>query len=83
MPPEATQQQRVEHAWCMQLRGSQAFNFFLSELQKEWVIAHRELTAEVTDNREYQAGRLNSLDKALQLIEKKYQKLKPIVEVVQ
>jgi hypothetical protein len=75
--------QRTEHGWCVQLIGSQAFRFYLAELASKHAREHQEVCAEQPrGSREFHAGRLSALTEAMQLIDKRYAALKPLVEVV-
>ena len=78
----ADERVRVEHSWCLQLKGSQAFAFFLAEVEKRFKVAMREVCAEApSGSREFHAGRLSALTEAATLIEKKYAELAKQVEV--
>lgn len=79
---EATNQERVEHGWCLQLRQSQAFAYFLEGVQKRLSIAQREVCATHSPNRDFEAGRLSAFVEASQLIERRYLELRKVVEVV-
>lgn len=84
MSVEPTQRQRTEHGWLLQLRTSQAFAYYLSEVEKRAKLAMREVCAEdPKGTREFHAGRLSALTEAAALVEKKYKELKPLVEVVE
>jgi len=75
---------RVEHGWCLNLKTSQAFRFFLSELEQRQRVAMREVCAEApSGSREFQAGRLSALAEAATLIDKKYAELAKHVEKVE
>lgn len=76
-------EQTREHGWCLQLLGSQSFAFYLRELSKRQQIAHRDVCAEIPQgSRDYHAGRLAGISEAMDLVGRKYETLKPIVEVV-
>jgi hypothetical protein len=82
---EATDEQRQQHAWCLQLRqgaGAQAFAFYLSHLRQKQTIAHRNVCATSCDSREFEAGRLSAFTDAVEFVEKKYVELAKLVEVV-
>lgn len=75
---------RTEHGWCLQLKTSQAFRYFLDELEKRYRIAMRETcAAEPTAERAYHAGQLAAFTEASTLIEKKYKELAQLVEVIE
>lgn len=81
---EPSERQRVEHGWLLQLKTSQAFAFYLSELEKRMRVAMREVCAEIPQgSREFHAGRLSALSDAHTLVDKKYAELAKIVEVVE
>lgn len=82
--PEAeSDQERTQHAWCLQLLHSQAFGFYQNELGKLAKVAHREVCAESPQgSREFHAGRLSALTNALTLIDNRYATLKDKVEVL-
>lgn len=61
---------------------SQAFAFYLSIIADRLAIAHREVCAEASPSREFHAGRLSALSEAAHAVERRYNTLKPIVEVV-
>jgi hypothetical protein len=66
------------------LRTSQAFAFYLSEVEKRAKLAMREVCAEIPQGeREFHAGRLSALTEVAALVEKNYKVLKPLVEVVE
>jgi len=80
---EASERDRVEHGWCLQLKGSQAFAYYTKQLQDRMEHAHREVCAENSPSREYHAGRLAAYGDALTLLDKRYTELARIVEVVE
>lgn len=75
---------RTEHGWCLQLKTSQAFRYYLDELEKRFKIAMRETcAASPTAERAYHAGQLAALTEASTLIEKRYKELAKQVEVIE
>jgi len=73
---------RVEHSLLLALKNSQAFFYFLDLLEAKRAIAEREVTADVSPNREFHAGRLSALNEAMSTVDKRYESLRELVEVV-
>lgn len=78
--PQPSRAQRQQHGWALQLGGSQAFRFYLAQLAEKRNVAHREVCAAASPNREYEAGRLSAFTEAMELNDRIYKSLKPIVE---
>lgn len=80
---QPSREQVAQHAFCLQLRDSAAFQWYIAELSKDAGLAHREVCAEVPrGSREFHAGRLSAFSEAIQFVDTKYNALKQKVEVI-
>lgn len=82
MPPKNEQREREQqHGWCVQLRGAQAFAYYLAEVAQLAKVAQRNVCARDAANRDFEAGRLSAFLESSMVIDRKYNELKPFVEV--
>ena len=83
MAQSSDAQQRREHAHCVTLQRSPAFQWYLAQLGERIKVAQRDVCAEDNPNRNFVAGRLGAFVEATQYVDRRYEALAPLVEVVE